>query len=70
MQNEYDIFIEIAGVQVLTDNFNNSNKVRKNVRELALDLLACGIDPKKLKFKASQTMKKVKEAIKIDYFKE
>ena len=46
-QNEYDTFIEIADVQALTDNFNNPDKVRKNVRELTLDLLACGIDPTK-----------------------
>ena len=47
LQNEYNTFIEIADVQALTDNFNNPDKVRKNVRELALDLLACGIDPSK-----------------------
>ena len=49
MQNsgEYDMFILIADVQALTDNFNNPEKVRKNVRELAMDYLSCGIDPKK-----------------------
>lgn len=47
LQDEYNTFIEIADVQALTDNFNNPDKVRKNVRELTLDLLACGIDPKK-----------------------
>jgi len=46
-QDAYNEFIEIADVQALTDNFNNPDKVRKNVRELTLDLLACGIDPKK-----------------------
>lgn len=46
-QDTYNEFIEIADVQALTDNFNNPDKVRKNVRELTLDLLACGIDPKK-----------------------
>jgi tryptophanyl-tRNA synthetase len=44
---EYDPFILIADVQALTDNFNNPEKVRKNVRELAIDYLSCGIDPKK-----------------------
>ena len=44
---EYDMFILIADVQALTDNFNNPEKVRKNVREVAMDYLACGIDPKK-----------------------
>ena len=49
MQNsgEYDMFILIADVQSLTDNFNNPEKVRKNVRELAMDYLSCGIDPEK-----------------------
>ncbi len=49
MQNsgEYDMYILIADVQALTDNFNNPEKVRKNVRELAIDYLSCGIDPEK-----------------------
>ena len=44
---EYDPYILIADVQALTDNFNNPEKVRKNVKELAMDYLACGIDPEK-----------------------
>ena len=47
LQNEYETFIEIADVQALTDNFNNPEKVRKNVREVILDLLASGIDREK-----------------------
>ena len=43
----YDPYILIADVQALTDNFNNPEKVRKNVREVAIDYLSCGIDPKK-----------------------
>ena len=35
----------IADVQALTDNFDNPEKVRKNIRELLLDYLAVGIDP-------------------------
>ena len=42
-----DIYIEIADAQALTDNFDNLDKVRENVIEVALDYLACGIDPKK-----------------------
>ena len=45
--DEYEPFILIADVQALTDNFNNPEKVRKNVRELAIDYLSCGIDPNK-----------------------
>ena len=47
LQDEYECFFEIADVQALTDNFNNPEKVRKNVYELTIDLLSVGIDPKK-----------------------
>lgn len=49
MQNsgEYEPYILIADVQALTDNFNNPEKVRKNVREVAMDYLSVGIDPEK-----------------------
>jgi len=46
MQYDYDTYILIADVQALTDNFNNPEKVRNNVRELAIDYLSAGIDPK------------------------
>ena len=45
---EYDeIYIMIADAQALTDNFDNPDKVRENILEVALDYLACGIDPSK-----------------------
>ena len=44
---KYDPYILIADVQALTDNFNNPEKVRKNIREVAMDYLSVGIDPKK-----------------------
>lgn len=47
LQDEYECFFEIADVQALTDNFNNPEKVRKNVYEITIDLLSIGIDPKK-----------------------
>ena len=47
LQNEYNSYFEIADVQALTDNFDNPSKVRKNVREVAIDLLSVGIDPNK-----------------------
>ncbi len=40
-------FIFIADAQALTDNIDNPEKVRQNVIEVALDYLACGLDPKK-----------------------
>ena len=46
--NEFDeIYIEIADSQAITDNAYDLEKVRRNVIEVALDYLACGIDPKK-----------------------
>ena len=50
MQEDYDFYLEIADVQALTDNFNNPEKVRKNVVEITMDLLAIGLDPKKVHF--------------------
>lgn len=47
LQDSYDQFVMIADVQALTDNFENSEKVRNNVKEVLLDYLAVGIDPKK-----------------------
>ena len=47
LQDEYNSFFELADVQGLTDNFNDPQKVRKNVYELTMDLLACGINPDK-----------------------
>ena len=41
------IFIFEADAQALTDNIDNPEKVRQNVIEVALDYLACGIDPAK-----------------------
>lgn len=45
---EFDkIFIMIADAQALTDNADNPEKVRQNIIEVALDYLACGLDPAK-----------------------
>ena len=41
------IFIMIADAQALTDNADNPEKVRQNIIEVALDYLACGLDPVK-----------------------
>ena len=47
LQNEYESYILVADVQALTDNFNNPEKVRKNVREVVMDYLSVGINPNK-----------------------
>lgn len=53
LQNEgnYDeMYLFAADAQALTDNFENPQKVRDNVFEVALDNLACGIDPNKVNY--------------------
>ena len=47
LQDEYNTYVMIADVQALTDNFNDPQKVRKNVYEVAMDNLSVGIDPNK-----------------------
>ncbi len=51
LQNAGDfkkMFVFIADAQALTDNIEIPEKVRQNVIEVALDYLACGLDPEKV----------------------
>lgn len=51
LQNEGEykkMYVFIADAQALTDNVDNPEKVRQNVIEVALDYLACGLDPDKV----------------------
>lgn len=53
LQNEgnYDeMYVMIADSQALTDNFNNPKKIRDNLKEVILDYLSVGLDPKKVTF--------------------
>jgi tryptophan--tRNA ligase len=50
LQDKFDTYILIADVQALTDNFNNPEKVRKNVNEILIDQLSVRIDPNKATF--------------------
>ena len=43
-----EIYIMIADAQALTDNADNPEKVRQNILKVALDYLACGLDPNKV----------------------
>lgn len=63
---EFDeIYIMIADAQALTDNFDNPEKVRQNIIEVALDYLAAGLDPEKSNlFIQSQ----VSELTELDFF--
>ncbi len=44
-QRTHRQFIMLADAQALTDNMDDTDKVRRNVVEVALDYLAVGIDP-------------------------
>ena len=46
LQHEYDTFLIIADVQALTTNFEHPEKLSKDVRQVAEDYLASGIDPR------------------------
>lgn len=50
LQDAYDTFIMVADVQALTDNFDDPEKIRRNVHEVVLDNLAVGINPDKVTY--------------------
>ncbi|MFW6257104.1 MAG: tryptophan--tRNA ligase [Bacillota bacterium] len=45
LQHEYDTFLIIADIQALTTNFKQPEKLSRDVRQVAEDYLAVGIDP-------------------------
>jgi tryptophanyl-tRNA synthetase len=48
---EFDeMYIMIADAQALTDNYDNVNKVKNNIVEVAMDYMAVGLDPNKVTF--------------------
>lgn len=49
LQHEYDTYVLIADVQALTDNFEHPEKLEANIFEVALDYLAVGLDPERVK---------------------
>ena len=49
LQDEYETYVLIADVQALTDNFERPEMLEANVMEVALDYLAVGLDPEKVK---------------------
>ena len=51
LQNEGDyetMYVMIADAQALTDNFDNPKKIKEYIKEVAIDYLSVGIDPKKV----------------------
>ena len=59
-----DIFIMIADAQALTDNADNPEKIRQNIIEVALDYLACGLDPAKSEIQ----MRNFEASIPVGFF--
>jgi tryptophanyl-tRNA synthetase len=49
LQDEYDTYVLVADIQALTDNFEHPENLAANVFEVALDYLAVGLDPEKVK---------------------
>ncbi len=47
LQDEYDCFFIIADYQVLTDHLNETENIPENIRQIVIDYLSVGIDPKK-----------------------
>ena len=47
LQDEYELFVLIADIQALTDNYDNPQKIKDNILELALDYLSVGVNPEK-----------------------
>lgn len=48
LQDEYETFIIIADVQALTTNFEHPEKLKDDVRQVAIDNLSVGLDPEKV----------------------
>lgn len=47
LQDNYDTFIIIADIQALTTNFDQPERLRQDVLNVAMDNIACGVDPDK-----------------------
>jgi tryptophanyl-tRNA synthetase len=61
LQDEYDTYILIADIQALTDNFEHPEKLEANIFEVALDYLAVGLDPEKVKIVVQSMVPEVSE---------
>jgi len=61
LQDKYNTYILIADVQALTDNYDNPEKVRDNIKQITLDILASGIDPNKATLLIQSEIKEIAE---------
>jgi len=65
LQNEYETFIPIVDLHALTTFFDKTDQLEGNIRQLMLDHLSVGLDPKKVTFFIQS---KVPEVVEIAYF--
>ncbi len=61
LQDKYKVYILIADIQALTDNFDNPKKVSDNVLEVLLDYLSIGLDPQKTTFVLQSAVPEIAE---------
>src|SRR3954464_10468469 len=61
LQHEYQTFVLLADVQALTDNFETPEMLRANIKEVALDYLAVGLDPKGCAFVVQSLVPEIAE---------
>lgn len=61
LQHEYETYILIADVQALTDNFETPEMLRANIREVVLDYLAVGLDPRLCAFVVQSLVPEIAE---------
>ncbi|MFE4712435.1 tryptophan--tRNA ligase [Paenibacillus sp. NPDC056722] len=47
LQHQYDTFLLLADVQALTTHFEQPELIQRNLRQVAMDYLAAGIEPEK-----------------------
>lgn len=47
LQNDYECFFFIADWHALTTKFDDTDSLKNNIREIAMDWIACGLDPEK-----------------------
>jgi len=63
LQNEYETYVLIADVQALTDNFEHPENLAANIYEVALDYLAVGLDPAKVRIVVQSMVPELAELI-------
>jgi tryptophanyl-tRNA synthetase len=63
LQDEYDTFILQADLHLLTTRTSNLEEIQRNIRGMALDYLAVGLDPEKCTFYVQSLVPEVLELL-------